>query len=314
MTSDLTVYILSYNRPKYLLETLRSVLDQTILPKNIFIYDNGSNENVLSALANHLNSFVGWVGAEKNHPPIWNFRRAIADCTSEYIILLHDDDRLCKDFLEKQINIITSNEKMVALSCNGHIINTEGNRVNKFVLPEANLESFKIYSKASQVALTYAVNSCIPLSPTIYRSSVIKKIKLREEFDKVWDAVHFCDLANSGIVGCNLEPLYECRVHSGQGSSFFSMLLMDQLEEFFFKTESDPKSKLHIRLLRQRAERYSKMVFRDVLKGNFSTIKLLVLDKKITLINFLYVVFRQMFVMIFKVRGLSDEFKRFFKK
>ena len=306
MTSDLTVCILSYNRSEYLLETLHSVLQQTILPKKILIYDNGSNEKVLHALKTYINSFVGWVGSEKNHSPIWNFSRAIADCTSKYIILLHDDDRLCKNFLEKQISIIESSERMVALSCNGHIINTDGYRTNKFVLLDSNQKDLKLYSKASQVALTYANNSCIPLSPTIYRTSIIMKLQLREEFDKVWDAVHFCDLADTGVVGCNLEPLYECRVHSGQGSSYFPILLMDQLEEFFLETDPDPKSKLHICLLNQRAERYSKMVLRDVLKGNFSTIKLLMLDKKITLINIFYVVFRQIFRMTFKFKGLKN--------
>jgi glycosyltransferase involved in cell wall biosynthesis len=305
MKYNLTVCILSYNRPKYLLETLRSVLEQTILPEKILIYDNGSNEEVLSALAIHINSFVGLVRSEKNYPPIWNFRRAAAECSSEYVILLHDDDRLCRNFLEKQMDIIDNNKKMVALSCNGHVINTDGNKLNKFVLTDDNLKDLRIYSKASQVAQTYAVNSCIPLSPTIYRSSAIKKLQLREEFDKVWDAVHFCDLTDLGIVGCNLEPLYECRVHSGQGSSYFPILLMDQLEEFFFQTEPDSKSKLHTLLLRQRAERYSKIVFRDLLKGNFLTIKLLMLDKKITFINLLCVLFRQIFSITLQFIGLK---------
>jgi len=76
--------------------------------------------------------------------------------------------------------------------------------------------SFVGSSLGTRVALKYASNSCIPFSPTIYRFDVASKVKLKEDFEKVVDAVFFCDLAEYGLIAYQTNPLYECRLHAGQ--------------------------------------------------------------------------------------------------
>ena len=99
---DITVGIMSYNRSEYLREAVLSVLAQTRRPKSIVIYDNGSDKCVFESVEELLGGEVQWMGVDVNHPFIWNFNRVMFGNTSKYVMMLHDDDRLCPNFLEER--------------------------------------------------------------------------------------------------------------------------------------------------------------------------------------------------------------------
>jgi len=260
---NLTVSILSYNRPEYLREALLSVLSQTLPPKKICIYDNGSERRVFEHVKDLLNDRVNWVGAEINRPFIWNFQRAMNGCDTRYVMMLHDDDRLCAGFLQSQVGIIEKNNNIVAVSCNGHLIDENGERIGKTVTSAKRVESVEHFSCGGQVALKYASNSCIPFSPTIYRFDVASKVMLKEEFEKVVDAVFFCDLAEYGLIAYQANPLYECRLHAGQDSTSFPFDLLNRLESFYSSrkcSNESERSLLNVLLQNQNSIRRMKQV------------------------------------------------------
>lgn len=280
---DVTVCIMSYNRPGYLRESLHSVLSQTKQPKKIVIYDNGSNKDVYASIEEFIGRGVQWVGAENNHPFIWNFSRAMLSNDSKYVVLLHDDDRLCSNFLETQIGLLEANDSLLAVSCNGYFIDEAGNKTGETLVSTVGGEPIELYTCSGHVALKYAGNSCIPLSPAIYRSHAVRSVKFREEFGKVFDAVYFCDLAEIGSIAYQVTPLYECRVHAGQDSSHFPYDLMNRLEEFYWSRtcmNDAERIKLHDLLVRQHTARNLKRLFHSVKKGNLSLMATLLRDDK----------------------------------
>ncbi|MCR4303905.1 MAG: glycosyltransferase family 2 protein [Gallionella sp.] len=285
---DVTVCIMSYNRPAYLREALRSVLTQTKQPKRIVIYDNGSDSGVFESVKEFVGKGVEWVGAEVNHPFIWNFSRAMFSSETRYIMMLHDDDRLCTNFLETQIGLLEANASLVAVSCNGYFIDETGKKTGGTLVSTVGGEPVELYTCSGQVALKYAGNSCIPFSPTVYRSEVARSIKFREGFDKVCDAVYFCDLAEIGSIAYQTAPLYECRVHSGQDSSYFPYDLMNQLEEFFWSrrcVNDSERAKLHNLLVWQHTARNLKQIFQSVRKGDLSPAASLLMDDKFRFVD-----------------------------
>lgn len=280
---DVTVCIMSYNRSAYLRESVSSVLSQTKQPQKIVIYDNGSDGIVFESIKEFLGMGVQWVGADVNHPFIWNFNRAMLNSGTRYTMLLHDDDRLCPGFLETQIRLLDKDASVVAVSCNGYFIDEAGNRTGGTLTPAAGGGPVEIYTCSGQVALKYASNSCVPFSPAVYRSEVARSVKFREEFGKVCDAVYFCDLAEIGPIAYQTTPLYECRVHSGQDSSYFPYVLMNQLEEFYWSrrcTNDTERAKLHNLLVRQHTARNLKQIFQSVRNGNLSLAASLLMDDK----------------------------------
>lgn len=301
---DVTVCILSYSRPAFLRELLYSVLSQTIQPKKIVIYDNGSDASVFESIKEFIEKGVQWVGADVNHPFIWNFNRAMLDSETRYTVLLHDDDRLCPDFLETQIRLLDADTSLVAVSCNGYLINDAGHRTGGTLTPDVGAVTADIYTCSGQVALKYASNSCIPFSPAVYRSEIARSVKFREEFGKVCDAVYFCDLAEIGSIGYQTTPLYECRVHSGQDSSYFPYDLMNQLEDFYWSrscVNDAERAKLHNRLLKQHTVRNLKQCFQSIKNGDFSLAVSLLVDYKFRFIDA---------VKVIGTWGLKNVFKK----
>lgn len=280
---DITVGIMSYNRSAYLREALRSVLAQTRRPKSIVLYDNGSDKRIFESVEEFLGKEVQWVGADVNHPFIWNFNRALLDSESTYVMMLHDDDRLCPNFLEAQIGLLESDASLAAVSCNGYFIDEAGNRNGETLVPVVGNAPVELYRCSGQVALKYASNSCIPLSPTIYRRKIARAVKFREEFGKVCDAVYFCDLAEIGSIAYQTKPLYESRLHSGQDSSYFPYDLMNQLEQFFLSRKcmtDEENANLQSLLLKQHTTRNLKQAFQSVKNGDFFLVTSLLTDDK----------------------------------
>lgn len=255
---EVTVCILSLNRSKYLCEAIASVLIQTHSPKEIIVFDNGSESDVYKSLDEYLKKGVRWEGADVTKTAAWNFRRAADYAKTKYVLIMHDDDRLCANFLDEQIKFLENNPAVSAVSCNGYLIDEKGLRNGRLLMPKQENLIFELYECSGDVALKYAGDMCIPFSPTIYRSEILRQVDFRDGYDKVIDAVFFCDMADIGSIAYQLSPLYECRVHGEQDSSHFTLDVMLKLESFFWtrkvKNEND-RSKLHNLLVVQHTSR-----------------------------------------------------------
>ena len=195
---DITVCIMSYNRLVFLREAIASVLAQSRQPRHIIVYDNGSDDTVRSGVQDYSERGIQWRGAEANQPFIWNFQRALSNCTSKYILMLHDDDRLCTDFLYLQTQLLDAHDDIAAVSCNGYFIDGSGTRTGNMLSQAVDGKPVHFFNYSGQIALRYAEGSCIPFSPTIYRTDMAMRVKPRSDLGKVFDAAYFCDLLQFG--------------------------------------------------------------------------------------------------------------------
>jgi hypothetical protein len=278
-----TVCILSYNRLAYLRQALVSVLAQTRRPDRIVIYDNGSDGYLREGLADLLAQGVEWVGAECNQPVLWNISRAIQSIQTDCFVLLHDDDRLCPEFLEKQTSAMEANPAWSAMSCNGYFIDESGQRTGATLSVPVLTPEYELFECSGQVALKYAENSCIPFSPAMYRTTLARAVPFRIDFGKVLDATYFCDLTEAGPIAFRSAPLYECRLHGGQDSSNFSVVLSNKLEEFFESRkllDESKRAELTRLLLAQHTARNLKMIFDRLKKADFIMVSELLGDPR----------------------------------
>ena len=262
MSADITVCVLSLNRAAWLCEALESILLQTLLPKEIIICDNGSAPDVKNAVASYLQRGVRWAGCEQTKTAVWNFRRALAAVQTEFVLMLHDDDRLCADFLEKQVGFLRSHSDVGAVTCNAHLINARGDRCG-VLRPQFLNKAPEIYRSSVDVAMCYASDNCLPFSPMTYRTDFARKADFKEEFGKVCDAVFFCDLADAGALAYQAQTLYECRVHGGQDSSVFSDEVLKKFEEFSWRLEKASPVQLN-RLRSLLVEQYTGRTLRQL--------------------------------------------------
>jgi glycosyltransferase involved in cell wall biosynthesis len=231
--NEFSVCILSYNRPKYLKESLSSVFDQTVIPDEILIFDNGSQINLLKEIEHYIQQGAKWFGSETTKSVNWNFRRAMNQASGKFILILHDDDRLCSNFIERMIDFFKKNPNIAAVSSNGFLIDSNGIKNGQTLFKNKNKESIKFFNSDIDVALCYANDECIPFSPTVYQKEIVSNVALRDDVGKVCDAVFFCDLANYSAIALCEEPLYECRIHDGQDSANLNEINFKILENIF---------------------------------------------------------------------------------
>ena len=224
MSPKPTIFILSHCRPQYLSEAVQSVLNLNIPRERIIVLDNGSPEDLMEEFRNKFNQFIIWVGSDKNNGGACNFKRAIEMSRTEYLMVLHDDDRLIKDSISVQIEILEKNPHLVALSSNGYIIDDRGSRTGLLVLPNMPTKGIKNFDNSVQVGMHVYGDSCIPFSPTIYKTEFLKLTlpyydSLIINSGPVGDVILQMKLADFGPIGLNFVPLYECRRHEFQHSA-----------------------------------------------------------------------------------------------
>jgi glycosyltransferase involved in cell wall biosynthesis len=95
---DVSVIIPTFNRAELLAETLRSITSQTVIPAEIIIVDNGTNDNTYNMLRTikHTVKYIRTdpLGVQEAR------NRGIAEAKNEWVTILDDDDLLASDFFE----------------------------------------------------------------------------------------------------------------------------------------------------------------------------------------------------------------------
>ncbi len=193
MSNDLvSVIVPSYNRFKYLVNAVNSVLNQTYKNVEIIVINDGSDEE--EYYSNQLDSKVKIIHQDKNQKEIKGFSSdairnvGVKEASGKYIAFLDDDDIWMNEKLEKQILALNNSEFKMS--------STEG----FFGYGEfKNDEAYELYN-----------------SQKFYKK-IKKKYKgtkylKRGKFPEVWDIdfikVHNCIVLSSVVVEKEIFDLY----------------------------------------------------------------------------------------------------------
>ena len=104
-TIDISVIIPVYNREKTIVNCVNSILNQTYLPKEIIIVDDGSTDNTIVTIESIKKSIIKVIALNKNKGAQYARNIGIKNSKSKWITFLDSDDTWIKNKLEKQIEI-----------------------------------------------------------------------------------------------------------------------------------------------------------------------------------------------------------------
>lgn len=125
----ISVVMTTYNGEKYILQQMRSIMKQDLLPDEVLILDDCSTDSTVEIVKQFIkeNSLIGWkcirntnnVGYKKN------FYNGIKMATGDYIFLCDQDDEWNTKKVHVMADILDENPQITAINCGVQLIDGE---------------------------------------------------------------------------------------------------------------------------------------------------------------------------------------------
>ena len=212
--NDIDVFVLSYNRESYILETLQSLNNQTIGKFEIKILDNGSTDNTQKSIESLENKNILFFGSDTNNGALWNFQRAQKLASKKYTILFHDDDLIHPKYLEYVIKVLNE-QKDISLVCSGMKATKNPNQKHW------NEYSYSpiIFDRLSQFASLVYLGFPLNFATVVYKTEYLKKAKIDfEQYGKIADRPLVFDCVKNGKIALFAGQYIQYRTHENQDS------------------------------------------------------------------------------------------------
>jgi len=121
-----SIGIPAYNAANYIAETLDSIIQQREPPPyEVFVVDDCSTDDTNQIVINHPLKPKLYIN-QKNIGPPANFNKCIEYAQGEYLLILHADDVIEKDFLKDMAEILDKHTNVAMVVCLARIINKLG--------------------------------------------------------------------------------------------------------------------------------------------------------------------------------------------
>ena len=236
--TKLTIAIPTYNRCRYLLETLDSIVCQLNEEVEVIISDNASSDNTEEVVQEYIKKYnIKYYKNEKNEGMDYNFLNCIDKAKGEYVHLMSDDDIMLKHAIDRILEYIDLYQPdyihLNSISFWDKIENS--NLINRINLEEDLVSIDKdIYMEKLGVYITY-------LSSTIIKKENFKKIYKPEKYIGTYflhSHILLEILKGEGKVVITKEPYIGARMHNSGGFNLYEVwvkqykrLLMDTGEK-----------------------------------------------------------------------------------
>jgi glycosyltransferase involved in cell wall biosynthesis len=188
MNNSVSIVIPNRNGEKYLWQTLKSIRDQTSLPKEVVISDNYSSDDSLKIVKKFKDLPIRLVSPprEMTMSEHWNF--AIENTSCEWFFLLSNDDLLRKNAVAVlQRDQITVPKKTAIISYRSEIINQN----SKLITGKFSIGISSSLSGSSFLSKNLWISHINVGAMAICKSAWIQIGKFPEEFEYLHDLVFF---------------------------------------------------------------------------------------------------------------------------
>lgn len=230
---EVSVFMLTYNREKYLQLAIESFFEQTYNFAPLILLDNMSTDNTEEYAGTISNENFFYV-RRKSEDDFTNTQFAFQHCQTPYLLVLHDDDILKPGFLLTLLEFMKANPNISVATLSADIINEKGHVIGAIRRSSETLlfkghEYFDIFFKRDKIS---------PIYPTaIYRKSFYneyrKYMSLIEAGPSHDQMTWFQTERFGGTIAILPDVLFQYRHHASQTSSscagFIDLKLIDYL-------------------------------------------------------------------------------------
>jgi glycosyltransferase involved in cell wall biosynthesis len=210
-----TVVIPVFNGEKHLEVAIRSVLTQTHQDFELIVINDGSKDRSLEiseqlALADSRIRVL----TQENQGIAATLNRGLHEAETDWVMIMHADDAMLPNRLEKQILFIQNNPDLRACSCLAIYISETGKEFGKTTSDLLTREKFQWY-----VSNNEAIGILHP-GTAVHRQTVLEMGGYRQAYWPAEDIDLWNRLAEKGyLILVQNEPLMKYRIHFGSIST-----------------------------------------------------------------------------------------------
>jgi len=199
----ISIVIPNYNKEKYVLQCLRSCLNQTYKNIEVIFIDNESSDSSLETVTKYKeqNNANFIIDTAKNiYPKCWDECIELAEekyISGDYYTIIGSDDVIHETYIENVVKLLSINQPLFFQS--SLVWFSEDKIIREVAYKYDNIEDFK-----SQLLTKCCVNT-----PTVfYKKDFKKNLQLKTEpvkFSGANDYALYCEIADKNIIIENYE-------------------------------------------------------------------------------------------------------------
>ena len=126
MTSDVSVLIPAYGESPYLIETLASISNNSVLPGEVLIIDDGLDEKAIQEIKNFEGNFHPLLIRNNGKGLVDALNTGLRIAKFKYICRIDNDDLMLEKRIETQLKYFESNPNAIALGSQCVYIDSNG--------------------------------------------------------------------------------------------------------------------------------------------------------------------------------------------
>lgn len=215
MAASLQLYILCYNRAALARQAIQSALRQNG-PFRLVISDNSTDDETQAMVAAEFPQ-LDYRRRVPHLKALDHFNLCLAEASSDYICLFHDDDLLAPQYVERVLAAINAHPEAAAIGVNAWI--AEDGRPLK--LSFRSTGSHHRVRDAARLAAHYFSRHQLGIAPFpgyVYARSRIAGLRFDQANGKYSDVSWLLRVADRGGLVWLVEPLMTYRLHASNDS------------------------------------------------------------------------------------------------
>lgn len=238
----ISVVMATYNGEKYIEKQLESILNQSLIPDEVIIRDDGSSDATVQLVKDFIqkNKLSTWniEVNDKNLGYKKNFANLLSLAKGDYIFLSDQDDEWISDKIDKMVTILKDNKAIQALNGGVRLIDANSNKVE--IVNRKNVYNANFYfSKKTVVRLNKVPLASLIISNVTPGCAMAITKELRDTFISSYEGtfphdwyLNMLAAYNGGCYFLN-EEVISYRIHENNASSpTAAMGILSKLQKF----------------------------------------------------------------------------------
>ena len=212
--------LVTYNRSHYLRFAIEAILNQTYNDFDLIILNNGSTDDTEEVIKRYKDNKIRYIKHDENK--LLGLFSTIKDmCNTKYLLITHDDDIMEPTMIEREMQILESDEEIVAVSCAVNHIDEENHIIMKNFLLKTlpHVTEDLLFNKYDYFHYYCQYNVLIfAVQTMIVRKKVFDDVDhdLAQRVGGMYDLYFILLINEFGKLYVIKEPLFNLRIHRAQ--------------------------------------------------------------------------------------------------